>query len=219
MDLDIGTYIIQSLRLTIPATTQTMASNTVQIPSVCLPRVYYKFDKNYVEQVFCELFGPDIHGNSCVERVDIIVRHDRNTNEPFHVVFVHFSENMAPTEYVIDFSKRILADEEVKIQYDYPWFWKVRQNRNQKLQTTSGPRIMSKRDEETLMETQRTILRERANKKQNNLQINPSVVQNLSDALNTPPSSPNAVSTSDTVSPKSNKSSSRKSWSELDEEE
>lgn len=219
MDFDIGTYIIQSLRLTIPATTQTMASNTVQIPSVCLPRVYYKFDKNYVEQVFCELFGPDIHGNSCVERVDIIVRHDRNTNEPFHVVFVHFSENMAPTEYVIDFSKRILADEEVKIQYDYPWFWKVRQNRNQKLQTTSGPRIMSKRDEETLMETQRTILRERANKKQNNLQINTSVVQNLSDALNTPPSSPNAVSTSDTVSPKSNKSSSRKSWSELDEEE
>lgn len=219
MDLDIGTYIIQSLRLTIPATTQTMASNTVQIPSVCLPRVYYKFDKNYVEQVFCELFGPDIHGNSCVERVDIIVRHDRNTNEPFHVVFVHFSENMAPTEYVVDFSKRILADEEVKIQYDYPWFWKVRQNRNQKLQTTSGPRIMSKRDEETLMETQRTILRERANKKQNNLQINTSVVQNLSDALNTPPSSPNAVSTSDTVSPKSNKSSSRKSWSELDEEE
>lgn len=219
MDLGIGTYIIQSLRLTIPATTQTMASNTVQIPSVCLPRVYYKFDKNYVEQVFCELFGPDIHGNSCVERVDIIVRHDRNTNEPFHVVFVHFSENMAPTEYVVDFSKRILADEEVKIQYDYPWFWKVRQNRNQKLQTTSGPRIMSKRDEETLMETQRTILRERANKKQNNLQINTSVVQNLSDALNTPPSSPNAVSTSDTVSPKSNKSSSRKSWSELDEED
>lgn len=219
MDLHIGTYIIQSLRLTIPATTQTMASNTVQIPSVCLPRVYYKFDKNYVEQVFCELFGPDIHGNSCVERVDIIVRHDRNTNEPFHVVFVHFSENMAPTEYVIDFSKRIIADEEVKIQYDYPWFWKVRQNRNQKLQTTSGPRIMSKRDEETLMETQRTILRERANKKQNNLQINTSAVQNLSDALNTPPSSPNPVSTSDTLSPKSNKSSSRKSWSELDEEE
>lgn len=196
-----------------------MASNTVQIPSVCLPRVYHKFDKNYVEQVFCELFGPDIYGNSCVERVDIIVRYDRNTNEPFHVVFVHFSGNMSPTEYVVDFSKRILADEEVKIQYDYPWFWKVRQNRKQKLQTTSGPRIMSKRDEQILMETQKNILRERANNKQNNLQINTSVAQNPYDGVNTPPSSPNAVSTSDTVSPKSNQSSSRKSWTELDEEQ
>lgn len=195
-----------------------MASNTVQIPSVCLPRVFHKFDKNYVEQVFCELFGPDITGNSCVERVDIIVRHDRNTNEPFHVVFVHFSENMAPTEYVIDFSKRILADEEVKIQYDYPWFWKVRQNRNQKIKNSSAPRIiMSNRDEQQLMETQRTILRERAEKRGGNLKINTSAAQNLSDALNTPtpPSSPNAISTSDPVTPNSN-SSSIKSWSELD---
>lgn len=195
-----------------------MASNTVQIPSVCLPRVFYKFDKNYVEQVFCELFGPDITGNSCVERVDIIVRNDRNTNEPFHVVFVHFSENMAPTEYVIDFSKRILADEEVKIQYDYPWFWKVRQNRNQKIKNSSAPRIiMSNRDEEHLMETQRTILRERAEKRGGGLKINTSASQNLSDALNTPPSSPSA-NTSDNLTPEYNKHSSSKSRIELDEE-
>lgn len=195
-----------------------MASNTVQIPSVCLPRVFYKFDKNYVEQVFCELFGPDITGNSCVERVDIIVRNDRNTNEPFHVVFVHFSENMAPTEYVIDFSKRILADEEVKIQYDYPWFWKVRQNRNQKIKNSSAPRIiMSNRDEEHLMETQRTILRERAEKRGGGLKINTSAAQNLSDALNTPPSSPSA-NTSDNLTPEYNKHSSSKSRIELDEE-
>ena len=195
-----------------------MASNTVQIPSVCLPRVFYKFDKNYVEQVFCELFGPDITGNSCVERVDIIVRNDRNTNEPFHVVFVHFSENMAPTEYVIDFSKRILADEEVKIQYDYPWFWKVRQNRNQKIKNSSAPRIiMSNRDEEHLMETQRTILRERAEKRGGGLKINTSAAQTLSDALNTPPSSPSA-NTSDNLTPEYNKHSSSKSRIELDEE-
>lgn len=195
-----------------------MASNTVQIPSVCLPRVFYKFDKNYVEQVFCELFGPDITGNSCVERVDIIVRNDRNTNEPFHVVFVHFSENMAPTEYVIDFSKRILADEEVKIQYDYPWFWKVRQNRNQKIKNSSAPRIiMSNRDEEHLMETQRTILRERAEKRGGGLKINTSAAQNLSDAMNTPPSSPSA-NTSDNLTPEYNKHSSSKSRIELDEE-
>jgi len=176
-----------------------------------------------VEQVFCEIFGPDIYGESCVDRVDIIVRQDRNTNEPFHVVFVHFSENMEPTEYVVDFSKRIIDDEEVKIQYDYPWFWKVRQNRNNKVQGT-GPRIMSKRDEEALMNTQRTILRNRAAQRLD--------FQAAEEALSTPPpplvmpSPPmtpprperNVEETMGSISPKSNNSS-RKSWSELDAED
>ena len=187
-----------------------MASNTVQIPSVCLPRVYYKFNKNYIEQVFCELFGPDITGNSCVERVDIILRHDRNTNEPFHVAFVHFSEYMAPTQCVIDFSKRIIADEEIKIQYDYPWFWKVRQNRTHKIQNNSGPRIMSKRDEQTLMDTQRALLKQRNNT--HDTPNTPDISIQLTTVLDTPPHSPPSST------PQSNHSS-RKSWSELDAED
>ena len=188
--------------------------NVVQIPSVCLPRVYYKFDKNYVEQVFCEIFGPDNRGESCVERIDIIIRHDRNTNEPFHVVFVHFSEFMEPTQCVIDFSKRIIAQEEVKIQYDYPWFWKVRQNRNHNIQqynnsrTNSGPRIMSKDDEQAIITAKRNLWQQYNNnhdQQETHQQNTPTTPQS------TPPPSPQST-------PPSNHSS-RKSWTELNEEE
>ena len=142
-----------------------MASNNViALPSVCLPRVYHKFDANYVEGIFCELFGPDMYGNSCVEKVDMISRTDRNTGEPFHVVFIHFSEYMYESDYLIDFAERINKDEEVKIQYNPPWFWKVRKNKAAtRKEVRTGPRIMSRKDEEEFMKAQREILQERNN--------------------------------------------------------
>lgn len=130
--------------------------------SVCLPRIFYKFDANYVEEVFCELFGPDATGNSCVDRIDVIERTDRNTGEPFNVVFIHFSEYMVQTEFIMDFVNRINNDEEVKIQYNPPWFWKVRKNKAmQKNVQAPRPRIMSKRDEDELMAAQKQIQQER----------------------------------------------------------
>lgn len=142
-----------------------MASNNViALPSVCLPRVYHKFDANYVEGIFCELFGPDMYGNSCVEKVDMISRTDRNTGEPFHVVFIHFSEYMYESDYLNDFAERINKDEEVKIQYNPPWFWKVRKNKAAtRKEVRTGPRIMSRKDEEEFMKAQREILQERNN--------------------------------------------------------
>ena len=136
----------------------------VKIPSVCLPRVWYKFDKNYVEGIFCELFGPDAHGDSCVTRIDFLPKKDRNTGEDFWVVFIHFSELINSTEFLEDFAKRINSNEEVKIQYNPPWFWKVRKNTGKRREATrSGPRIMSLKDEEELMATQKQILAERNN--------------------------------------------------------
>ena len=140
-----------------------MASNTmITIPSLCLLRVYHKFDSNYVEGVFCELFGPNAYGNSCVENVDMISKMDRNTGDKFWLVFVHFSENMYRSEYLDDFVQRINNDEEVKIQYNPPWFWKARKNTSVKEKNTrTGPRIMSRKDEEEFMKAQREILAER----------------------------------------------------------
>lgn len=137
-------------------------NNTLAIPSVCLPRVYHKFDANYVEGIFCELFGPDMYGNSCVDKVDMVSRTDRNTGEPFHVVFIHFSDHMYYSEYLSDFAARIGNDEEVKIQYNPPWFWKVRKNKaaNRK-EVRTGPRIMSRKDEAEIMKAQSEILQKR----------------------------------------------------------
>ena len=101
---------------------------TMSIPSLCIPRVYHKFDEAYIEQVFCQLFGTH-RGRSCVERIDLINRQDRNTGEPFHVAFIHFVESgVAETKELKAFVERIEAGNEVKIEYSHPWFWKVRKN-------------------------------------------------------------------------------------------
>lgn len=130
----------------------------VSIPSVCLPRIFHKFDANYVEGIFCEIFGPDATGNSCIDHVDMVRRQDRNTGEPYHVVFLHFSEYMLESEEINDFVKRINSGEEVKIQYKPPWFWKVRKN-NRQIQS-ARPRIMSNRDEQALKDAQKQVLQE-----------------------------------------------------------
>ena len=105
-----------------------------------------------------------MYGNSCVAKVDMISRTDRNTGEPFHVVFIHFSEYMYESDYLNDFAERINKDEEVKIQYNPPWFWKVRKNKAAtRKEVRTGPRIMSRKDEEEFMKAQREILQERNN--------------------------------------------------------
>ena len=135
----------------------------IQIPSICIPRVWHKFDRDYVEGIFCELFGPTATGDSCVTQIDMIPKKDRNTGENFWVVFVHFSPDMFSSDYLADFADRITKDEEVKIQYNPPWFWKVRKNKGtRKERARPGPRIMSARDEQEFMAKQKQILAERA---------------------------------------------------------
>ena len=147
------------------------SNNVIELPSCCLPRIYHKFDANYVEGIFCELFGPDAYGGSCIQRIDIIERADRNTGEAFKVVFLHFSEHMIHSDYLSDFADRINNDEEVKIQYNPPWFWKVRKNKAaSRKEVRTGPRIMSRKDEEEFMKAQREILQERDNSSANNTQ-------------------------------------------------
>ncbi len=148
---------------TISRSISTINMSYIQIPSICLPRVWHKFDRNYVEGIFCELFGPNANGESCVNHIDMIRKKDRNTGEDFWVVFVHFSPDMFSCEGLEDFATRINNDEEIKIQYNPPWFWKVRKNTGtRKEPTRTGPRIMSARDEQEFMAKQKQILAERA---------------------------------------------------------
>lgn len=105
-----------------------MAAKTVQIPSVCLPRIYNRFDESYVEQVFVGLFGGTTKNESCIQRIDMVQRQDRNTGDYFNLVFVHFKPDMAVTDELTAFIKKIEDGEEVRIVYSHPWFWKVRKN-------------------------------------------------------------------------------------------
>jgi hypothetical protein len=118
-----------------------MASNTIEIPSVCIPRVFINFDEAYIERVFCDLFGPNTKGESCVDHIDLVQRTDTRTSEPFYVAFVHFVKNMEKNEEIETFIDAINTQPEIKIEYNHPWFWKVRKNkatkRHQQQQKTS----------------------------------------------------------------------------------
>jgi hypothetical protein len=139
-----------------------MASTGIQIPSLCIPRVYYKFDKTYIENVFVSIFGLVQDENdvdvSCIKKIDLVERTDRNTGEPFNIVFLHFHDGVEATPDNVEFVKKIEAGEEVKMTYSYPWFWKLRKNHatRREPRTFNGPRIiMNAEDEQEVMKHQK----------------------------------------------------------------
>ena len=142
-----------------------MASQMIQIPSICIPRVYYNYSEDYVARVFDELFGDDETGNSCVERIDMKLRQDKRTGEDFWMVFVHFSPQMARPRELEAFVERLEHGEPVKIQYRHPWFWKVSKNKSVK-KPRQGPRILSVEDEEDIKKFQKEQLESKKTKKQ-----------------------------------------------------
>lgn len=141
----------------------------IQIPSICIPRVYINYDEYYVARVFDELFGEDDNGKSCVERIDMKERQDKNTGEDFWMVFVHFSPQMARTRELEAFVERLEQGEQVKIQYRHPWFWKVSKNKSVK-KPRQGPRILSVEDEEDIKKFQKEQLKSKKENKKSKKQ-------------------------------------------------
>jgi hypothetical protein len=154
------------------------STNFVDFPSVCLPRIWSRFDKTYVETVFINLLGPDAENNSCIKRIDFLSRTDNRTQEPYWLVFVHFSDKMLPSQQISDFVDRINAgglsiiyDQE---NYGNAW-WKVRPCTAKSPQTPPykdltalprGPRLMTKEEEQQISAARNTIQAEQTNKEE-----------------------------------------------------
>lgn len=139
-----------------------MAFTGIQIPSLCIPRVYHKFDTDYIENVFISVFGLVQDENdisvSCIKKIDLVERTDRRTGEPFNIVFLHFNDGVEGTPHNVEFVRKIEAGEEVKMTYSYPWFWKLRKNHatRREPRVFKGPRIiMNAEEEQDVMERQK----------------------------------------------------------------
>ena len=134
-------------------------ASTINVPSVCIPRVHSSMDGDGVAQVFNEVFGQD-----CVHHVDMVQREDRKTGYPFYIAYVHFGvirdveafEQCGGTQFL----EKINADKEVRLVYRDPWFWKVRRNTKTK-HVRRGPRILSDEDTEEFMAHQKKVLESR----------------------------------------------------------
>jgi uncharacterized membrane protein YgcG len=106
-----------------------LANVPMDVPSLCIPRVFHNITKERVESVLREL---DI---GHIQRVDIISRTDEK-GDVLKRVFIHLLWNKSS---IADQARiRLLSGHEIKIIYDGPWFWKVSANRSQR--TVDNPR-------------------------------------------------------------------------------
>ena len=89
----------------------------MNIPSLCIPRVFKNIGEARIRRVFDDLKLGDI------ERIDIIPRRAENGDE-FSRVFVHFrrwNDNSNANEA----RARLVNGKDIKVIYDDPWFWKI----------------------------------------------------------------------------------------------
>lgn len=106
-----------------------LAKVPMDVPSLCIPRVFHNITKERVESVLREL---DI---GHIQRVDIISRTDEK-GDVLKRVFIHLLWNKSS---IADQARiRLLSGHEIKIIYDGPWFWKVSANRSQR--TVDNPK-------------------------------------------------------------------------------
>jgi len=103
-------------------------------PSICIPRVFDNIEKKTIWGVFTQLFGRD-----SIDRIDVVFKEAPN-GEKFKRVFVHFTA--WPRTYEAQAVRRkLLENQEVKIVYDEPWFWKCSASRVDKPATRERPRV------------------------------------------------------------------------------
>ena len=117
-----------------------MSSNVTQLdlstfsasaPSICIPRVFPNITKARVEAIFRNLgFGE-------LEQVDM-VKKTNSKGEKYQRVFVHFKQ-WNDDEQTCQARQMLLNDQQVKVVYDDPWFWKIRASQQK-------PRVVTTRN-------------------------------------------------------------------------
>ena len=116
------------------STSTSYSTSPANEPSICIPRVFDNIEKKTIWGVFTQLFGRD-----SIDRIDVVFKEAPN-GEKFKRVFVHFTA--WPQTYEAQAVRRkLLENQEVKIVYDDPWFWKCTASRVEKPTARERPRV------------------------------------------------------------------------------
>ena len=86
-------------------------------PSLCIPWVHTNITEERIRGVF------EAIGFGDIQRIDIVKKTDRNDREHLRV-FVHFSA-WHDNEAAQKARQMLLNQQDIKIVYDDPWFWKI----------------------------------------------------------------------------------------------
>lgn len=118
----------------------------VNVPSLCIPRVFPNIDERRIRGIFDTLNMGEI------ARVDII-RRKTDKGENFNRVFVHW-KHWNDNDNANQARERLLNGKEIKIIYDDPWYWKISAYREATSRpaarplATGGPRLQFDSDDE-----------------------------------------------------------------------
>ena len=99
----------------------------MNVPSLCIPRVYPNINEDRIRKIFDEL------ALGAIERVDIISK-TTEKGEKYNRVFIHFRSWYTDGNAGVA-RERLLNGKDIKIIYDNPWFWKVSAYREQSAAT------------------------------------------------------------------------------------
>jgi hypothetical protein len=84
---------------------------------LCIPRVIQNTTENQVKKIFSEL------NLGIIDRIDMITKNTEK-GDKFKRVYVHFKKWFS-NQNAREARERIEKNQEIKIIYDEPWFWKV----------------------------------------------------------------------------------------------
>lgn len=90
-------------------------------PSLCIPRISFQTTKEQISTIFNKL---DL---GKIDRVDVINKKNVK-GEEYKCVFIHF-KYWNNSEKNCKIRDRLLSNNDVKIVYDFPWFWKIYVNK------------------------------------------------------------------------------------------
>jgi len=104
---------------------KTSAPDQQQGFSICIPRVFLNIGEQRIRGIFAD------HGFPEIEQIDFVRRQgrDKRTGRPqdYNRVFVHFFPGSAYQPAII---RKLLNGEQVRIDYDAPWFWMISLSRS-----------------------------------------------------------------------------------------
>jgi hypothetical protein len=117
------------------------------LKSVCIPRAMITTTEADIQKVFNDLFGGPF-----VERVDLREKKDQQ-GVAFYTAFIHFSQELEPTDKSNRFYSELYASDEKKESVKVltgvrHYFWKVVPN---KAAVRTGPAIMSEEEEKEFL--------------------------------------------------------------------
>ena len=95
----------------------------INVPSLCIPRVYPNINEVRIRKIFDEL------ALGTIDHLDIISK-TTDKGEKFNRVFIHFRSWYTDGNAKLA-RERLLNGKDIKIIYDDPWFWKVSAYREQ----------------------------------------------------------------------------------------